>query len=102
MTKRRGTVGPPRDYVRGEWPNDPAVANAPRAVEHARAISVRLAEALRDRSVTDVAAEADLARSTIYDLVNGSTWPDLVSLGKLSDALGVDLLPALPERDPVH
>jgi hypothetical protein len=101
MTRRRSAVGPPRDYVEGEWPDGEAVPSAPRALEHARMISLRLAEALEGRSVTDVAEGADLARSTLYDLVGGKTWPDLISLGKLEGALGIELLPPLPERDGV-
>lgn len=101
MTRRRSAVGPPREYVSGSWPDGRAVAGAPRALEHARLISIRLSEALEGRSVTDVAQEADLARSTIYDLVGGRTWPDLISLGKLEAALNVELLPPLPQRDVV-
>lgn len=99
MPNRRTTVRPPRDYVRGEWPQGAATADAPRALEHARAISLRLSEALEGRSISEVAQTADLARSTLYDLTQGRTWPDLISLGKLEDALGVALLPALPQRD---
>jgi transcriptional regulator with XRE-family HTH domain len=64
-------------------------------------ISLRLAAALEGRSVTDVAEQADLARSTLYDLAGGRTWPDLISLGKLESALDIELLPPLPERDGV-
>ena len=84
----------------GEWPLGEAKNDAPRALEHARAVAICLTDALEGRSVSEVAEEADLARSTIYDLVGGRTWPDLVSLGKLSDALGVELLPPLPEPAP--
>ena len=86
----------------GTWPNGDAVADAPRALEHARTVSLRLGDALTGRSVTEVADEADLARSTIYDLLGGRTWPDLISLGKLEDALGIELLPPLPDVDPVR
>jgi len=99
MPNRRSTVRPPRDYVSGEWPYGLPVADAPRALQHARAISLRLVEALEGRNVSEVAQQADLARSTLYDLAQGRTWPDLISLGKLEDALGVPLLPALPRRD---
>lgn len=102
MTRRRSAVGPPRDYVDGSWPDGPAVPAAPRALEHARLIAIRLGEALEGCSVTDVAEQADLARSTIYDLVGGRTWPDLISLGKLETALDVQLLPPLPQRGSVR
>ena len=101
MTRRRSAVGPPRDYVDGTWPEGAAVPGAPRALEHARMISLRLAAALEGRSVTDVAEQADLARSTIYDLVGGKTWPDLISLGKLETALDIELLPPMPARNGV-
>lgn len=102
MPKRRTAVGPPRDYVDGIWPAGSPTSDAPKALEHARTISLRLAEAVEGRSITEIAADADLARSTIYDLVGGRTWPDLVSLGKLEESLGIDLLPPLPERDGAH
>lgn len=101
MTRRRSAVGPPREYVTGSWPDGSAVPGAPRALEHARLIAIRLSDALDGRSVTEVAEQADLARSTIYDLVGGRTWPDLISLGKLEAALDVELLPPLPQPDGV-
>lgn len=57
----------------GAWPHSAATVDAPRALEHARAIAVALREALTDRTVIEVAAGADLARSTIYDVVGGAT-----------------------------
>lgn len=102
MTRRRSAVGPPATYVTGTWPHGQPVAGAPRALEHARSVAIRLAEAVDGRSVTEVAEASNLARSTIYDLINGKTWPDLVSLGQLEEALGVPLLPPLPDRDGVH
>ncbi len=101
MPQRRARVGPPRDYVVGDWPEGPAVADAPAALEHARLISIRLRDALVDRTTAHVAEAAGLARSTIYDYLAGNTWPDLVSLGKLEEVLGVELLPPLPQRDRV-
>lgn len=68
-------------------------------MEHARMISIRLAGAMDGRAVTEVAESADLARSTIYDLIGGRTWPDLISLGKLEVALDIELLPPLRADD---
>lgn len=97
MTRRRSRVGPPRDYVDGEWPSGRPIPGAPKAFGHARAIAIRLAGALEGLSVSDVARRADLARSTVYDLVGGRTWPDLISLGKLEDVLDIELLPPLDD-----
>lgn len=96
VTRRRLASGAPRDWVDGDWPAGEPLPGAPRALAHARLISVRLTYALAGRNVSAVAEEADLARSTIYDLVGGRTWGDIVSLGKLEEALGVTLLPELP------
>lgn len=57
------------------------------AVAFAAEVSTRLDAALADRSVADVAREADVARSTVYDLRSGATWPDLLSVIKLELAL---------------
>lgn len=93
MTQRRGVQGPPRAYLEaGEvWPGgrvrageNPSVV---RALERAADISVRLAAALDGRSVSGAARDADLARTTLYDIVKGETWPDLVTITKLEDVL---------------
>ena len=99
MTRRRGVTGPPKAYLDGgqPWPSIQTAPGIPssvaRAVSVASAVSVALAEALDDRSVAEVARTADVARSTIYDLLNGSTWPDLVTVSKLEDALKTPLWP---------
>lgn len=66
------------------------------ATQWAAEFSRRLAGALSGRSKSAVAEEADLARSTIYDLLSGETWPDLVTIGVLEDVLDAELLPRWP------
>jgi transcriptional regulator with XRE-family HTH domain len=56
-------------------------------------ISRRLIEALDGRSKADVAAEIGIARSTIYDIVKGETWPDIATLVSLEELLDASLWP---------
>jgi hypothetical protein len=102
MTHRRGVRGAPRDYLAGgaAWPGgnvgpDESMAIS-RAVAIAAAVSERLGGALEGRPVAAVARDADVSRSTIYDLVNGGTWPDLVTVTKLEEALDTDLWTTVP------
>jgi DNA-binding phage protein len=46
---------------------------------------------VRGRNISSIARDADVARSTIYDIISGESWPDLVSVFKLQTALGVRL-----------
>lgn len=63
---------------------------------YAQEVAVTLQAALRDRSVAAVAAEAGLARSTIYQVLAGEAWPDMVTLAALEGVLGVRLWPEAP------
>lgn len=94
MPRRSGVSGRPRDYMaRGSWPHGELVPGAPVAAHYARWISARLEQLLQGRSQTEVASRADLARSTVNDIVAGRTWPDIVSLSKLEGVLGARLWP---------
>jgi hypothetical protein len=66
------------------------------AAAYAAEISKRLAAGLGSRSKSEVAASAELARSTLHDLLTGRTWPDVVSLVQLESVLGVKLWPDGP------
>lgn len=83
----------------GVWPDGVLDSDAPPAARYVRAISVRLGEALIEQSVVEVANRAGIARSTIYDLLAGTTWPDVVTLAHLEDVLEVRLWPELGATD---
>lgn len=89
----------PRELVDGPWPDGNAAADAPVAVHYAQEIAVRLSVALEGKSVKAVAEDAGLARSTVYDIVGGKSWADIVSLAQLEVVLGVRLWPTeAPDR----
>jgi AcrR family transcriptional regulator len=62
----------------------------------AQAISIKLKAALEGRSIRQVAAEADLAHTTVYDLLAGKTYGDVITVARLEAALETSLWP----RDP--
>lgn len=97
MPKRGGVTGPPSSYVvKGDWPDGELQTGAPEAAQYAQHIAVVLARGLVARNVSQVAEDAGLARSTIYDIVEGRTWPDLITLAKLETVLDVSLWPTAP------
>lgn len=67
--------------------------SSPPAVFWAAEISRRLGAALVGRSKAAVAKEAGIARSTLYDVLGGETWPDLATIVGLEEVLGVTLWP---------
>ena len=105
VTQRRQAPGPPRSLLapRGSWPDAPLVESSlspavQAACAAAAEVAVELERALRTVSVAAIARDADVARSTIYDLLSGATWPDIVTLYKLEAALGVELWGRRPKR----
>ena len=93
---RRNPTGPPRDYLKkGDWPDGELKKGAPVAARYALELSKRLREATEGRALLVVAEEASIARSTLYDILQGRTWADLQTLAKLETALGRTLWPDL-------
>jgi len=95
MAQRRGLRSPPSSYLAegGRWPDGPFPDATPAPVLYAAGISRLLAEALRGRRIGEVAEDADVHRSTVSDILAGSTWPDLATVAKLEQALGARLWP---------
>jgi transcriptional regulator with XRE-family HTH domain len=87
--------GGPKAYLRAgaTWPNGRLLASAPVAAHWAAEISRRLSAALAGRSKSGVAEAAGVARSTLYDVLTGETWPDLVTIAALEEVLELELWP---------
>ncbi|HWH33371.1 MAG TPA: helix-turn-helix transcriptional regulator [Egibacteraceae bacterium] len=92
---------PPREYLRGTWPDSP-VRRVPEeeggeAVEHLVEQAARLARQISSRrlsrglSRSRVAALTGLRPNTVLDVEEGRSWPDLRTLGLLAWALEADL-----------
>lgn len=105
MPQRSDVSGPPSSFFApGQWPGGHALPGAPAAAEYAAAFSVELGRVIRhsEMSMSALASSAGLARSTVYDLLNGSTWADMVTIAKLEEVLGWSLWPRLRKPLPKH
>lgn len=98
MPRRRDLAGPPAGYVAdaGSWPGGPFVEDVPIAVVVAAHISARLREAIDEsgQSMTQVAAGLQVARTTVYDILNGTTFPDITSVAGAERYFGRQLWPS--------
>jgi len=89
-----GVARPARSVPRAlvdDWPHEPS--NDP-VVEVARTLAHRVEEAMDGRSAREVGRLSGVDYSTISAILNGTTWPDLVTLAKLEARLKTDLWPA--------
>lgn len=89
-----GVARPARSVPRvlvDDWPHEPS--DDP-VVEVARALAHRVEEAMDGRSAREVGRLSGVDYSTISAILNGTTWPDLVTLAKLEARLMTDLWPA--------
>lgn len=94
VPQRRGLEGPPSQFLAdGQWPDGPLDAEAPVVAHYAAEISRRLLAALEGHEQKAVAEDADLARSTLNDIVTGRRWPDVVTIAKLEHFLKERLWP---------
>lgn len=80
----------------GLWPEGPFAEDSPTAVAYAVEISRRLQRSMGDRSRTDIARDANIERSTLYDLLAGRSWPDAITIAQLEQVLQTRLWPDHP------
>lgn len=83
-------VRPSPADLASDWPNTPATHAE---VETARRLALNLSAALGDRSLRAAKAATGVDHTTIADVLNGSTWPDLRTIARLEAGLGTDLWP---------
>lgn len=96
MVRRRQQSRPAEWLASGSWPQGPLVSDAPPEARVARAIALTLQAALEGRSPRSLASEADLAHTTLYDLLAGKTYGDVITVARLEAALGRSLWPSRP------
>ena len=94
MTRRKDVARRPADYIDvGEWPDGALSGDAPVEATYAQHVSRTLKAALEDTTISQVARDANLSREAIYDLVKGRAWPELITLARCEQALGLTLWP---------
>lgn len=93
MVRRRRHVRPTEWLTTGVWPQGHLALDAPPEARVARAIAIELNHVLLGRSLRALAADADLAHTTIYDLLAGKTYGDVITVARLEAALDRSLWP---------
>lgn len=94
MPNRRVLRGGPSAQVpEGCFPHGALDESVSAPVRWAAEIARRLESALAQRNMSDVATNAGVGRQTMYDILRGTTWPDLVTIVHLQEHLKVALLP---------
>lgn len=94
---RKNSFKVPREWVvSGEWPSGSFDPETPDAVAHAVAVATALESALEGRNKSAVAAAAEIERSTLYDILAGKSWADMLTLAKLEAHLDATLWPREP------
>ena len=90
-----GSIARPAVYVDGPFLTGELRPGAPAGVREIQAVArgVRAALDADGRPVTRVAADAGIDRRTIYDLLAGRAWIDLITLARLEGALRTRLWP---------
>lgn len=73
-----------------DWPT---VRSDNPVAEVARRFVLNLRNAIGDRSIREVARVTGVDRASIAAVLNGLSWPDIVTLAKLEIGLGVSLWP---------
>ncbi|MBD3777679.1 MAG: helix-turn-helix transcriptional regulator [Micrococcales bacterium] len=97
MPRRSSSYRTPREWIAdGVWPEGTFEPDSPTAVAYAVEIARRLEQGMGDRSKAGVAREANLERSTLYDLLSGRSWPDAITIAQLEQVLQTRLWPDHP------
>ena len=83
---RRGNVGgPPREFVvrGGHWPDGPFADGTPPEIVYAAHVATRITELVAGQTVVALARTAGVTRSAIHAILNGSRWPDAVTIARI-------------------
>lgn len=95
MAKRRRGLDQPRAYVAadGEWPDGPFKQNAPAELAFYAGVVRRLIDACAaaraddGMEIADIASAAQLGVATVYNILQGRSWCELLTVHRLERAL---------------
>ena len=82
---RNQKLDKPCDYVQpgAEWPGGPLITGAPPEARLVRGIAQKLESRGARENVTKIAKRCGLTPQTIYNVLDGKTWPDLTTIAQL-------------------
>ena len=77
----------PRDYiVKGQqWPQGPLAAHAPKEARLVRGIATKFLyyRDKRNTTINEIARSTGLGHQTLYNLRDGESWPNLITIARL-------------------
>ena len=90
---RNQNLKKPRDYVQrgAQWPTGPLEPNPPPEVRLVRGIVTKLEARNARKDIYETAKRCGLNPQTIYNVLDGKTWPDLATIARLEVHFGVRL-----------
>lgn len=95
VARRSNVTGPPKVYVEGPFLE--GEVTGPVVARYAQELARNLYAALEGRSLREAGRAAELDHTTLSAILAGERWPDLVTIAKLEQGLGVRLWPDLVE-----
>ncbi len=98
MSSRPNLRAPASYVARGDW--KVGEVEGPRLVLYAQAFAAAVEAAMGERTLRDVARQADLSHTTLLAVLRGQRWPDMVTIAKLEEAFTRDLWPGRIVRLP--
>ena len=95
MAKRRREMDQPCEYLGagGEWPDGPFKQDAPVELQFYAGVAKRLidacaaAKADEGKEIADIASDAQLGVATVYNILQGRSWCELLTIHRLEKAL---------------
>ena len=99
MAKRRRELDQPCEYLDryGEWPDGPFEEDAPAELQFYAGVARRLrdacaaAKAEEGKEIADIASDAQLGAATVYNILQGRSWCELLTIHRLEKALNKPL-----------
>ena len=84
---------PPHEYVNGDWPDGTLKTGAPAVAAVAQHIAIVLRDLTKPYGISrrQAAKRAGLSQKAVLNLLNGNTWPTVVTIARLEQALGIPL-----------
>lgn len=94
MTRPNAIVGAPRSHVaEGQWPDGELSEVIPARYAQVLARNIRLAIDSHGLTQEEVCQRSGLDRSTLWAILAGRRWPDIISISRLEWGLGRRLWP---------
>lgn len=94
MTRPKGISGAPVALVAdGQWPDGDLSDIVPARYAQVLARNLRAAIAVRKLTQEEVCRRTGVERSTLWGLLSGQRWPDMITISRLEWGLGQRLWP---------